>query len=173
MEIIAALIKNCTFHPDVLVQHGLYIYEVYDGKNSYNVICNAPNVKMGMVSVFAPAGSITPKGLKVKNISFKGMTSEGILCSPKDLDYSPNEEGIINLPPNFPIGTKLKDIPHELLTSTPWYLYKLVDTIWENRITKKLLIKRSDESSPPTESYRPISQTYYKDEKYFYRSFIN
>jgi tRNA-binding EMAP/Myf-like protein len=173
MEIIAALIKNCTFHPDILIQQGLYIYEVFDGQKSYNVICNAPNVKIGMVSVFAPAGSTTPKGLKVKDIIFKGTKSEGVLCSPKDLDYFPNEEDIIDLPPNFPLGTKLKEIPLDLLTSTPWYLYKLIDTIWENKHTKKLLVTRSDEQSPSAELYRPISQTYYKNEKYFYRSFIH
>ncbi len=172
MEIIVVVIKNFTFHPEVLVQNGLYRYEVTDGRSTFYVMSTQTNVKIGMHTLFAPEGSTTPRGLKIKNTAFKDMASDGILCTLKDLDLSHDEEGIIDLPPTTRLGIGLKEVPRELLSSTPWYQYKLIESFWENKQSKKISIVRTEESPLPSADWRLISQTYFHDNKYLYRSFF-
>jgi len=171
MEIIVVTIKNCTFHPDVLVQNGLYSYEVFDGNHTWNVLSTAPNVKIGMITLFAPVGAMTPKGVVIKNVSFKGLKSDGILCTTKDLDISPSEEGVIDLPKSISLGTAFKQIPSTYLSSTPWHNFKLVDSIWENKLTKKLVIIKASEELQNPEDFILFSQSYFHNGTYIYRSF--
>ena len=167
MKLIVAIIQTCKKHPEATK---LNICEVYDGISTHQVVCGAANAKAGMKTVFAPVGSTTPKGLNIKEATLRGTLSSGMLCSAKDLDIS-NEDGIIDLPEEIAIGTKLANIPTEYLSSTPWHTFKCVDSIWENIETKKLLVVKKNEENPDKNKYRLLSQTYYENNQYRYRHF--
>ena len=69
------------------------------------VVCGAPNARTGMKGVFAPAGSYIP-GTKfdLKKGTIRGVDSNGMLLSERELGLSDEHEGIIDLPPDAPVG---------------------------------------------------------------------
>ena len=167
MELIVAFIQSCKKHPDA---SKLQICEVFDGNKVVQIVCGATNARAGMKTILAPVGATTPKGLLIKEATLRGVTSSGMLCSAKDIDVS-NEDGIIDLPEHIQLGTKLLDIPQEYLSSTPWHSYKLVDSMWENKKTNKLLMLKANEEQPSSKDYRLISQTFFENNQYIYRHF--
>ena len=62
------------------------------------VVCGAANVRDGLVSVYAPPGSIIPKTkMKLKVAKIRGVESHGMLCSESELNISDESDGIIEL----------------------------------------------------------------------------
>jgi phenylalanyl-tRNA synthetase beta chain len=72
-----------------------------------SVICGAPNVAPGLRSALAPAGATLPGGREIKIATIRGVVSEGMLCSEKELGLGPDNEGILALPPDAPLGADL------------------------------------------------------------------
>jgi tRNA-binding EMAP/Myf-like protein len=167
MELIVAEITACTKHPDATK---LNICTVFDGKQSTQIVCGAANARVGMKTILAPLGTTTPKGLLIKEATLRGVASSGMLCSAKDLDIS-NEDGIIDLPLDITIGTKLSDVPVQYLSSTPWHTFSVVDSFWENIKTKKILTVKKNECTPNPSEYRLLSQTFFQNGQYVYRNF--
>ena len=87
----------------------LWICEVYDGTETKKVVCGAPNCKKGVRSAYIPAGETLSAQL-IKKVYIKGVESDGMLCSEKDINLSDNHEGIIELPSEVKPGTPLIDI---------------------------------------------------------------
>jgi len=76
-----------------------------DGK-PIQVVCGAPNAKSGMIGVFVPPGAFIPgKNLTLAVGTIRGVESRGMLVSEFELQLSDNHEGIIELPPDAPVGT--------------------------------------------------------------------
>lgn len=73
----------------------------------FSVICGAPNVAPGLRTAFAPPGATLPGGGSVKAALIRGVSSEGILCSEKDLGLSLDHGGILALPGDAPLGADL------------------------------------------------------------------
>ncbi len=89
----------------------LKVCKVFDGKNTFNVVCGAPNVKLGMKSVFANIGTFIPGlNLKLKKGKIRGEESLGMLCSEKELSLSENHNGIIELENSSELGLSISDI---------------------------------------------------------------
>jgi tRNA-binding EMAP/Myf-like protein len=166
-DLIVAEIKTCIKHPDAAK---LQVCEVFDGKETVQIVCGAANARAGMRTILAPVGVTTPKGLLIKEAALRGVNSKGMLCSAKDLDIS-NEDGIIDLPATIAIGTKLKDVPVDFLSSTPWHSFSLVDSIWENLKDKKLTVIKKGEAEPSALDFRLLSQTFFQNGQYLYRHF--
>ena len=62
------------------------------------VVCGAANARNGLVSVYAPPGSVIPKTkLKLKVVKIRGVESHGMLCSESELNLSDESDGIIEL----------------------------------------------------------------------------
>ncbi len=77
----------------------LHVLKVQAGKDTYNIVCGAPNVKVGLKSVLARVGDEIPAYKeKLKASKIRGVDSEGMLCSEKELLISDSHEGIIELP---------------------------------------------------------------------------
>lgn len=75
------------------------------GKGHMQVVCGAPNVRTGLKGVFAPSGSTVPgTGLKLKPSKIRGIESNGMLCSEREMGLSDDHEGIIDLPEDAPVG---------------------------------------------------------------------
>lgn len=76
-------IKN---HPQ---REDLHVLTITDGTTDYSVVCGAPNVRVGMLAVFAPIGAIIPKTNKpIKARAVAGVESNGMLCSGDELKIS-------------------------------------------------------------------------------------
>lgn len=75
-----------------------------DGKK-VQVVCGAPNARAGMVGVFAPAGTYIPgTGVQLEKGVIRGVESNGMLLSERELGVSDNHEGIVDLPVDAPVG---------------------------------------------------------------------
>jgi phenylalanyl-tRNA synthetase beta chain len=75
------------------------------GEGHMQVVCGAPNARTGLKGVFAPSGSTIPgTGSKLKPTKIRGVESNGMLCSEREMGLSDDHEGIIDLPEDAPIG---------------------------------------------------------------------
>jgi phenylalanyl-tRNA synthetase beta chain len=82
-------------HPDA---DRLKVCVVDTGSETVEVVCGAPNAHTGMYGVFAPVGSVLPgTGDKLKAAKIRGVPSNGMLCSERELGLSDEHEGIIEL----------------------------------------------------------------------------
>jgi phenylalanyl-tRNA synthetase beta chain len=74
------------------------------------VVCGAPNARTGLVGVFAPPGTHVPgTGIDLKPGVIRGVESNGMLCSERELMISENHDGIIELPADAPLGMRYID----------------------------------------------------------------
>ena len=86
---------ECWQHPDA---DRLRVCMVDQGQDIVQVVCGAPNAKLGMFSVFAPVGSWIPgTDLKLKAGKIRGQESNGMLLSERELGLSDEHDGIIEL----------------------------------------------------------------------------
>ncbi len=76
------------------------------------IICGAPNVAKGLYVICAKVGALLPKNLKIKSSKIRGVVSNGMLCSEKELGFSDNSEGIIVLESSIDhrVGAKVSDV---------------------------------------------------------------
>ena len=72
-----------------------------------SVICGAPNVAPGLRSALAPPGATLPGRGEIKVATIRGVVSEGMLCSEKELGLGPDNDGILALPSDAPLGADL------------------------------------------------------------------
>jgi phenylalanyl-tRNA synthetase beta chain len=73
----------------------------------FSVICGAPNAEPGARTAFAPPGATLPGSGVVKAAVIRGVSSEGMLCSEKELGLSEDHAGILVLPGDAPLGADL------------------------------------------------------------------
>src|SRR5215212_5536349 len=75
------------------------------------VVCGAPNARAGMNGVFAPPGTHIPgTGLDLKVANVRGVESRGMLLSERELGLSDEHAGIIELPPDSPVGKPFAEL---------------------------------------------------------------
>jgi len=150
-------------HPDAT---RLNICLVSDGTNKTQVVCGAGNVRVGLKTMLAPVNSTTPNGLEIKKTDLRGVESNGMLCSAKDLGIN-NEKGIVDLPPETKLDLDFDLIDTKSLSSTPWYQYKKVE---ELRLNKENKIETFRDHFDKCAG-ELVSETYFFEGKYFYRSY--
>ncbi len=74
------------------------------------VVCGAPNVRVGLRSIYAPVGATLPDGTKLKKAKIRGVESLGMLCAEDELGLSGDHSGIMELPPETKAGTPAIDV---------------------------------------------------------------
>ena len=68
------------------------------GKETFKVVCGAPNARDGLITIYAPPGAVIPKTkFELKIAKIRGVESLGMLCSESELNLSNDSEGIIEL----------------------------------------------------------------------------
>ena len=68
------------------------------GKETFKVVCGAPNARDGLITIYALPGAIIPKTkFELKIAKIRGIESRGMLCSESELNLSSESEGIIEL----------------------------------------------------------------------------
>ena len=74
------------------------------------VVCGAPNARAGMKGVFGSSGAIVPaNGMELRKTAIRGVESNGMMCSTRELQLGDDHEGIIELPGDAPVGTAFAD----------------------------------------------------------------
>ena len=105
--IVIAEIVNYAKHPNA---DRLSLCEINYGKNNnINVICGAPNVRTGLKTALAKVGQALPDGTKIKKSKIRGIESNGMLCSAAEISLGMDQDGIIELPIDAPVGLKLNE----------------------------------------------------------------
>lgn len=80
----------------------LRVCQVETGEGVMEVVCGAPNARAGMITVFAPLGSYIPgTGITLDKKPVRGVVSNGMLVSERELNLSDAHEGIIDLAESF------------------------------------------------------------------------
>lgn len=88
----------------------LRVCKVDTGDEIVTVVCGAPNARTGLKGVFAPSGTYVPGvDFTLKPTDIRGVTSNGMLCSERELLMSDEHDGIIDLPEDAPVGMKFVD----------------------------------------------------------------
>lgn len=80
------------------------------GNKRNGIICGASNFKEDDLVVVALPGAVLPGDFKISERETYGKTSQGMICSARELGFSDNHEGIIVLPKNLKVGSDAKDI---------------------------------------------------------------
>ena len=102
-EFISVKVLEVKKHPNA---DKLQICKISDGKNTYQVICGAPNINAGQKIAFATVGSKLPGDFIIKKASIRGVDSYGMVCSESELGLSEEHEGILVLPNEIEVGKK-------------------------------------------------------------------
>jgi phenylalanyl-tRNA synthetase beta chain len=83
----------------------LRVCKVDTGSGVLQVVCGAPNARAGLKGVFAPVGTTIPAtGIILTAATIRGVESNGMLCSERELELSEEHNGIIELPEDAPVG---------------------------------------------------------------------
>jgi len=74
------------------------------------VVCGAPNARAGLVGVLGLPGATVPvNGMVLKKSAIRGVESNGMMCSTRELELGEDHEGIIELPEDAPVGTAFSE----------------------------------------------------------------
>ncbi|MBE7635477.1 phenylalanine--tRNA ligase subunit beta [Sneathiella sp. P13V-1] len=91
-------------HPDA---DKLRVCQVDTGSETVQVVCGAPNARTGMKGVFAPSGSYVPgTDLWLKPTKIRGVESNGMLVSEREMGISDEHNGIIEMPEDTEVGVQ-------------------------------------------------------------------
>lgn len=85
--------------------------KVDDGTGTLlEVVCGAPNVAVGATYPFARSGTTMPAGFKIEKKKIRGFTSNGMLCSARELGLGEEHDGILTLETDAAPGTALLEV---------------------------------------------------------------
>ncbi|HEV7137411.1 MAG TPA: phenylalanine--tRNA ligase subunit beta, partial [Steroidobacteraceae bacterium] len=73
------------------------------------IVCGAPNARVGLKSALAVVGAKLPDGLVIKAAKLRGVESAGMLCSAKELGLADASSGIVELPSDATVGKSLRE----------------------------------------------------------------
>ncbi|PKP90212.1 MAG: phenylalanine--tRNA ligase subunit beta [Alphaproteobacteria bacterium HGW-Alphaproteobacteria-14] len=95
-------------HPDA---DKLQVLTVDTGEGDpLQVVCGAPNARAGMKGVLGLPGAVVPaNGMVLRKSAIRGVESNGMMCSVRELELGEDHDGIIELPDNAPVGTSFAD----------------------------------------------------------------
>jgi phenylalanyl-tRNA synthetase beta chain len=102
--VIVARIVACEPHPDA---DKLRVCRVDTGNGEVQIVCGAPNARAGLVAPLATIGAMLPNGITIKAAKLRGVESQGMLCSAKELGIDADASGLMELPADAPIGEPL------------------------------------------------------------------
>jgi phenylalanyl-tRNA synthetase beta chain len=105
-KVVVAQVLSVTRHPNA---DKLNVCEVDTGAGVRSIVCGAPNVAVGMRVPCAITGAKLPGGLEIKPVTMRGVESDGMLCSARELGLSEDHSGLLALPPDAPLGADIRD----------------------------------------------------------------
>ena len=103
--VVVARIVECAKHPEA---DRLQVCQVDTGNERLQIVCGAPNARPGLVAPLAMVGTRIGD-ITIKAAKLRGVDSNGMLCSAKELGLDADASGLLELPDDAPIGTPLAD----------------------------------------------------------------
>jgi len=93
------------------------------GAEPVDVVCGAPNVQAGKTYPYAPIGATLPGGVKLERKTIRGVESNGMLCSAKELGLGEDHAGILELDTTARPGSRFLDVmpveDHQIVIDVP------------------------------------------------------
>lgn len=102
--VVVARIVSAEKHPEA---DRLQVCSVETGSGTVQIVCGAPNARVGLVAPLATVGASLPGGLQIKAAKLRGVESFGMLCSAKELGIDADASGLLELPADAPVGQPL------------------------------------------------------------------
>ncbi len=112
-QIVVGEIREAVQHPDA---DRLRVCQVEVGQGQLlNIVCGAPNARVGIRVPCALVGAQLPPGEDGKPFTIKlgqlrGVESQGMLCSARELKLSEDHAGLLELPADAPLGANVRDV---------------------------------------------------------------
>lgn len=103
--IVIGEILSAEQHPDA---DKLRVCQVSNGSESFQVVCGAPNARPGIKIPFAMIGAELPGDFSIKKAKLRGVESNGMLCSASELQISEDNDGLMELPLDAPVGQDIR-----------------------------------------------------------------
>ncbi len=105
-QVVVARIVEAARHPEA---DRLQVCQVDAGQGDMlQIVCGAPNARAGLVAPLALVGAQVG-GIAIKAAKLRGVESNGMLCSAKELGLDSDASGLFELPDDAPIGQALSD----------------------------------------------------------------
>ena len=93
--VVVGEILGCEKHPDA---DTLNVCKVSDGTAVLQIVCGAPNARVGLKAPLATIGSRLPGGIEIRKAKLRGVESYGMLCSARELGLAEDAIGLLELP---------------------------------------------------------------------------
>src|SRR5690242_14589572 len=121
-DVLIARVLEVKKHPDA-DRLSLCLVDAGGGAQPVEVVCGAPTVQAGKTYPSAPVGAVLPGGLKLERKKIRGVESNGMLCSAKELGLGGDHTGILELDTAAPPGTRFVDAmgiaDHQIVIDVP------------------------------------------------------
>src|SRR3569832_1379609 len=112
-KVVVGEIKECVQHPNA---DRLRVSQVDVGQGALlNIVCGAPNARVGIRVPTALVGAVLPPGdddkpFEIKLGKLRGVESQGMLCSARELKLSDDHAGLLELDASTPVGKNVRDV---------------------------------------------------------------
>jgi phenylalanyl-tRNA synthetase beta chain len=104
--VVVGEVLECGRHPDA---DKLSLCQVTtDGSDRLAIVCGASNVRAGLKVAVAKVGAELPGGLTIKRAKIRGVESNGMLCSARELGLGEEHDGIMELPASLPLNIDVR-----------------------------------------------------------------
>ena len=80
-----------------------------DGKNRLQIVCGASNVRAGLKVAVAMVGARLPNDVTIKRATLRGLESNGMLCSARELGLGDEHDGIMELSDSLPLNQDVRE----------------------------------------------------------------
>ncbi len=105
-DVVVAQILEAVPHPQA---ERLRVCRVSMGEGEpLQIVCGASNARAGLKSALARVGASLPGEVRIERASLRGVESNGMLCSAKELGLAESSSGILELPEDSPLGVSLR-----------------------------------------------------------------
>ena len=104
--VVAARVLEVARHPNA---DKLSVCKVNAGAQTLSIVCGAPNVRAGMVAPLAKVGARLEGG-EIKLATMRGVQSQGMLCSARELGLSDDHSGLLELPAEAAPGADVRQL---------------------------------------------------------------
>jgi phenylalanyl-tRNA synthetase beta chain len=112
-NVVVGEVRKVAPHPQA---DRLKVCEVDAGTGgALRIVCGAPNVAVGMKAPLALVGARLPAGVdgtpvEIKPVTMRGVESQGMLCSARELGLSDDHSGLLPLPADAPVGADVRQV---------------------------------------------------------------
>jgi len=103
--VVVAEILSTEPHPDA---DKLRVCQVNTGTETVQIVCGAPNARVGLKVPLACVGAELPGDFKIKRATLRGVESQGMLCAAQELGLSEESSGLMELAPDATVGADLR-----------------------------------------------------------------